>query len=335
MADLPATEQELLEAFEHYFNVFLQYRDAEASAALASDSITGFGTGAEERCYDTESALYLYQREVEAMPDPIGFTLHSSQATAFSDTLGLVMGEMDWHLVIRERKVTLSGVRTTLVLEKLADGWKVVHKHLSQPTVAHGPDEPYPFREIEAESMVLERLVVQRTQDLEAAHREMQRLAITDPLTGLFNRIKTNEMLDTEIQRQSRSTRPLAAILIDIDNFKPVNDRYGHGKGDQVLVKFADILADRCRRTDCLGRWGGEEFLVVCPDTALSCAEQLAESLRSTIDAYNFELDTPLTASFGIACYQPGDNRESLIERADTALYAAKKAGRNRVKNDV
>lgn len=335
MADLSATERELLKAFEHYFDVFLRHRDAEASAALASDAITGFGTGADERCYDIEYALYLYQREVEAMPDPVDFTLHASQATAFSETHGLVMGEMDWHLTIRGRKVTLSNVRVTLVLERDPDGWKVIHKHMSQPTAAHGPDEPYPFREIEADSMVLERLVVQRTQDLEAAHREMQRLAITDPLTGLFNRIKTNEVLDTEIRRQARSASPLAVILIDIDDFKPVNDQYGHNKGDQVLVKFAEVLGGRCRKTDCLGRWGGEEFLVVCPDTGLDSAQQLAESLRLTIDEYDFELDTPLTASFGIACYQAGDYRESLIERADTALYAAKEAGRNRVKHDI
>jgi len=335
MADMSATEQELLDAFEHYFTVFLRHRDAEASAALATDAITGFGTGADESCYDIEFALYLYQREVESMPDPVDFTLHASQATAFSDTLGLVMGEMDWHLMIKGRKVTLSNVRVSLVLEKRADGWKVVHKHMSQPTVAHGADEPYPFREIEAESMVLERLVVQRTQDLEAAHREMQRLAITDPLTGLFNRIKTNEVLDTEIQRQGRNTSPLAVIIIDIDDFKPVNDQYGHNKGDQVLVKFAEVLEGRCRKTDCLGRWGGEEFLVVCPDTELACAQQLAESLRLTIDEHDFELDAPLTASFGIACYQPDDSREALIERADNALYAAKEAGRNRVKYDT
>lgn len=333
MAELSATESELLKAFEHYFNVFLRERDPLAAAALASDAITGFGTGAEESCYSIDKALHLYQRDVAQVPTPIEYTLHKSQASAINATTGVVMGQMDWHLVIRQRKVTLYGVRATLVMERQIDGWKVVHKHLSQPTSAHGPDEAYPLREIEAESMVLERLVVQRTQDLEAAHREMQRLAATDPLTGLYNRMKTDDVLDIELERQNRSDSPLTVILMDIDDFKPVNDQHGHRKGDEILVRFAELLKGRCRKTDCVGRWGGEEFLIVCPDTSLGSAQQLAENLRHTVAEYDFNLQQPLTVSLGVASYQRGDTREALIERADMALYTAKDAGRNRVQS--
>ena len=331
MGHITSSEASLIEAFDHYFQVFLTGRNPEASAALATDGITGFGTGRDERVYGLDSALHLYQREVESVPDPIHFTVHRRKATLLDDQYGLVMGEMDWHTQIRQRKVTFFGVRVSLIMTRDGGHWKVVHKHLSQPSTAHGPDEGYPLREIEAESIVLERMVEQRTLELEQAHREMQRLAVTDPLTGLFNRVKIDDVLNLELSRQTRQPDPLSVIMLDIDDFKPINDRYGHRKGDEVLAQFATILTSRSRKTDCLGRWGGEEFLIVCPNTELAAAERLAEDLRRAIASHPFDLDQPLTASLGVAESCFGDTPETLVERADVALYSAKHQGRNRV----
>ncbi|MBD3894509.1 diguanylate cyclase [Halomonas sp. ML-15] len=324
-------EQALLDASEHYFEVFFVQRDATGAAALATDAITGFGTGVDESVYDIDYALYLYQRDIEAMPSPVHYTLKQRKAIPLSDSLGLVMGECDWHLTIHQQSVTMRQVRFTLLMRWLDGGWKVEHKHLSQPSPAHGDDEPYPLKQLEERAVVLERLVKQRTQELESAHRQLHQMAITDPLTGLFNRIKTDEVLEEELVRQTRTPLPLSLILIDIDHFKPINDDYGHHKGDEVLIDVAQLLQQRKRITDCLSRWGGEEFLFICPNTTHQDAYVLADSVREAIAAHTFSIERRVTFSAGVASYRPGDDRNALMERADRAMYAAKQAGRNRV----
>lgn len=324
-------ESELLDAFEHYFDVFLTERDAHSAAELVVSWVTGFGTGRHEKVYELHHALHLFERDVDQVPDPIEYTLHRRKAVALGENIGVVFGEMDWHMNLHGWQVSLYDVRVSVVMKRHPEGWRVVHKHMSQPTAAHGDDEPYPLKEMEAESRVLERRVQNRTRELELAHQEMRRLAVTDTLTGLYNRVRTDEVVDAEIRRQNRQVSPLAVILLDIDHFKPINDQHGHRVGDQALVRFARLLNGRCRETDCVGRWGGEEFLVVCPDTQPDDAQQLAESLRQSIAKHDFQLEAPITASIGVASYRPGDSRESLIERADQALYEAKKTGRNRI----
>lgn len=324
-------ESELLAAFEHYFTVFLTERDVHASGELVVPWVTGFGTGRHEKVYEMHHALHLFERDVDQVPDPIEYTLHHSKAIPLDENTGLVFGEMDWHMSLHGWQVSLYEVRVSVVMKRYSEGWRVVHKHMSQPTAAHGDEEPYPLKEMEAHSKVLERRVQSRTQKLEQAHREMRRLAVTDALTGLYNRVQTDEVLDAEIRRQNRQAMPLAVILLDIDYFKPINDRYGHSKGDQTLIRFAQLLSERCRETDCLGRWGGEEFLLVCPDTTPEDARMLADQLLQSISECDFALEEPLTASIGVTSYRPGDTREMLIERADRALYEAKKAGRNQV----
>ncbi len=120
-------------------------------------------------------------------------------------------------------------------------------------------------------------------------------------------------------------------ILIDIDYFKGVNDRYGHQAGDSVLVEFANILTTNIRHVDTVGRWGGEEFLVICPETSKEGVYNLAENLRKNISVYNFSDVGCLTASFGVSLYQEGDSAHSIIAKADVALYNSKESGRNRV----
>jgi diguanylate cyclase (GGDEF)-like protein len=119
--------------------------------------------------------------------------------------------------------------------------------------------------------------------------------------------------------------------MIDIDYFKHVNDEYGHLTGDQVLADFAKLISSRIRKTDFLGRWGGEEFLIICPETDMGSAIQMAETIRSMVQTHEFLPAGSLTASFGVSPCIPNDDRDALISRADTALYDAKRNGRNRV----
>lgn len=162
-------------------------------------------------------------------------------------------------------------------------------------------------------------------------NRELQVLSTTDQLTGLDNRMKLDEVLMTEVTRAQRYQTVFSLILVDLDHFKQVNDTHGHQVGDQVLVRLAEILRASGRQSDVVGRWGGEEFLIVCPQTDLEGARTHAEHLCTTIAATYLPVVGHKTASFGVAAYRSGDDEETLLRRADDALYCAKESGRNRV----
>ncbi len=180
------------------------------------------------------------------------------------------------------------------------------------------------MRDLREMNATLQDRIAERTRDLEA-------LAHTDLLTGLFNRRKLDEALAEAAEQASSSGAPLSLILGDVDNFKSVNDRHGHKVGDQVLVAFAALLRDAVRPTDILGRWGGEEFMLLCPDADLAAASAIAERLRQRVEATALPEVGSRTCSFGVATLAPGESTDSLVARADAALYRCKRSGRNRV----
>ncbi|EGR0589853.1 diguanylate cyclase [Vibrio fluvialis] len=162
--------------------------------------------------------------------------------------------------------------------------------------------------------------------------KRAEELAITDQLTGLYNRLHIDRVAKIEIEREKRYGNDLSLLMMDLDHFKNVNDTYGHMAGDEVLIHLANILREHTRAADCVGRWGGEEFIIICPDTNLHSATVLAEKLRTTIEAHSFPAVGRLTSCFGVAQYQESDTgKEQMITRADEALYKAKEQGRNRV----
>ena len=166
---------------------------------------------------------------------------------------------------------------------------------------------------------------------LTSKNEELERLYVTDRLTGLYNRHKLDQVLEYEKNRDNRYKHNFGIILLDIDHFKNVNDKYGHQVGDIVLVEMAKILQKTIRKTDTLGRWGGEEFLIIVPETSLLELEYFAQKLRETIASYNFSTIGKLTSSFGISVFKENTNIKELISQADNALYKAKKEGRNKV----
>ena len=131
--------------------------------------------------------------------------------------------------------------------------------------------------------------------------------------------------------RSQRFGQPFSLILLDIDYFKSVNDTFGHQAGDQVLVAVSSILSKNTRKTDIVGRWGGEEFIVICPHTDEAGVFKLADNLRQKFEAHHFPVVEHKTASFGVTTYQQGDQPGEIVRRADEALYLAKNKGRNRV----
>ena len=161
---------------------------------------------------------------------------------------------------------------------------------------------------------------------------EIRTLSLTDQLTGVGNRRRLEQALVEEISRAERSGGKLSVLMVDLDYFKHVNDTYGHLTGDRVLKVFADILRANTRPTDVLGRYGGEEFVVVMPNTgqheAIASAERLRTTLASTLIT---PLAAPITMSVGVVEFRRGESGEDLLHRSDEALYAAKRDGRNQV----
>jgi len=173
--------------------------------------------------------------------------------------------------------------------------------------------------------------LAEKTEELAIKNEELHILSITDRLTGIFNRAKLDDQIKNEINRVQRFKTSFGVIILDIDHFKKVNDTYGHQVGDQVLVEFADILGSSVRDTDFVGRWGGEEFLLICPGTDQNGILKLAETLRVIIEKHEFPVVGSKTASFGVAVCRAEDTPKSIIARADKALYSAKESGRNQV----
>jgi len=161
--------------------------------------------------------------------------------------------------------------------------------------------------------------------------KAVEQLSITDQLTGLSNRRHLDNVLALEIKRHIRHAHSLSLMMIDVDHFKSVNDSFGHDVGDAVLVAFAELFTQGVRQSDTVGRWGGEEFLVVCPETDLEGVLTLAEHLRQRVCGFHFPEVGNLTSSFGVTCLRRGDTASELLRKADTALYQAKQGGRNRI----
>ena len=198
-----------------------------------------------------------------------------------------------------------------------------------------------PFDADELVARVKVQLKIKTLQDeLKRSNELLKQLSTIDPLTKLRNRRYLTEVLDREIQRAERNNECLSFVILDIDNFKKVNDSYGHQNGDIVLMAVAEITQSGLRRYDTAARYGGEEFVLVLPGTSLSGGVTVAERLREAVQAFSFAPplgNLAVTVSLGIATFPSAqvDSIDSLIQQADEALFRAKQNGRNRVETMV
>ena len=185
----------------------------------------------------------------------------------------------------------------------------------------------------------LEEKILQRTKELYEKNEELERLSITDKLTGLYNRAKLDSVLNTEFEKAIRYNDIFSVIIMDIDFFKSVNDNFGHQIGDDVLKESAKILSSCIRTSDTLGRWGGEEFLIICPNSKQEDAIKLANRINIAIKQHTFSTyPKKVTMSLGVASYcSIFKKAEDIVASADIALYKAKQTGRDRVvgENDI
>jgi diguanylate cyclase (GGDEF)-like protein/PAS domain S-box-containing protein len=161
--------------------------------------------------------------------------------------------------------------------------------------------------------------------------KRVDELSVTDRLTQLYNRLKLDDIFTKELASAGRYNTSFSIIMIDIDHFKSVNDTWGHQAGDDVLKEFALLIKKNARETDVVGRWGGEEFLILSPNTQLDGALALSEKLRALVSLFKFSFVGHKTGSFGVSTFHSGDDAKSMLKRADEALYRAKLSGRNSV----
>jgi len=168
-----------------------------------------------------------------------------------------------------------------------------------------------------------------------SAQRKLRAMATTDSLTGLFNRRHMTYLAEKELARFQRSGHPVAFLLLDVDHFKSINDGFGHETGDRVLSRVADVIREQLRAQDLVGRWGGEEFLAILPDTDSAKAQASAERVRNAFLATDWKAiiggETDVTVSIGVSELRTGEDLSNAVSRADAALYRGKTGGRNRV----
>ena len=219
-------------------------------------------------------------------------------------------------------------------IERIQDHWSSVQ-------IIHDVDHSLVWQ-ILAAVAVLSGLVVYRyrivsgyNRRLQEANRLLEVLSRHDQLTGVANRRAFDTAIAREMARAQRYGTHLSLVIVDIDHFKKVNDTYGHAEGDRVLVGFARLIEGSVRATDMVVRWGGEEFIVLCPETHRDQACHLAEQLRRRVAELDFGLCGKITISLGVATWRTGEDAGNLIKRVDEALYRAKDSGRNRVELEL
>ncbi|MFC3701399.1 diguanylate cyclase [Reinekea marina] len=177
----------------------------------------------------------------------------------------------------------------------------------------------------------INRLIFSYESEIKGYTEELEKLSTTDRLTNLHNRLFLDEAIEKELARFQRYGNLFSVVMTDIDHFKRVNDNFGHQQGDNVLQEFAQVLLNNTRESDVVGRWGGEEFIIICKECDINKALILANGIKEKVSGFKFTAVEQLEASFGVSSVREQDSLEQLIERADRALYKAKEEGRNKV----
>lgn len=204
-----------------------------------------------------EEIIKLFKRDFSDAPNPVNYEIKNFNIQTPMSNMAIITCEMNIDTIILNHSVRFNNLRFSSFCVKNDNKWLMEHFHISFPTNLHGKGEAYPFKEIEEQTFVLQKLLSEKTNELNLALEKMKRLAITDRLTQIYNRIKIEECLDNEINRAQLYNYIFSVVIIDIDYFKKVNDQYGHMTGDKVLVEFTDLISKRIRKTDVFGRWGG------------------------------------------------------------------------------
>lgn len=326
--------KQYMEAFHRFLDAWLTRRSIPDTLAWIGEDCTGFGTGADEVAVlfqgNREGGLSdreLYERDIREAPNPVSYVLRTLLSRPMGHGACVVMAVMDIQTSILEQEVAFHGLRMTFVFSEGPDGLKLRHDHVSFPTTLHRMGEAYPIKELEERMLVFERMLRERTKTLQEAYAELASIVNLDKLTGILSRHRLDEVLEAELQRLRRYGAAFSVLFFDIDRFKSFNDRHGHIKGDEVLRLVSAAAGECIRETDSLGRWGGDEFLILLPQTVGEAARKLADRILSSVRQIGSMEGNPITISLGMVTGQPDDTVDTLMSRVDAAMYRAKSLG--------
>ncbi|MEL7659977.1 diguanylate cyclase [Acetobacterium wieringae] len=317
--------------FDDFITAYLTERDLNKTASLFAESFFGFGTGLAERTYTKAEAMLLYQQDIESAPNPIAVTFHQKQFLLLDADNALVAAELDMKTVILEQWVKFNNLRLLLVMHHYQDTVAIVGMHLSFPTDVHGDDESFPLKELEERAHLLQEMVEKRTKSLKQAYDELSDLINRDRLTKVASRHYFEEALLNEQRRFKNFQRNYALILLDIDDFKQINDMNGHLIGDDILKTVAATISNIARKTDVVARWGGDEFVILLPETGVDTAYELAEAMRQAVENGDYPITLAITLSIGISGSRADDHARNVFKLVDDAMYRAKKTGKNQI----
>lgn len=317
--------------FDRYINAYLTERDLSKTTALFADSFSGFGTGLEERSCNKSEAILLFEKDIESAPNQINVHFHKKKFFLMDTNNALVTTELDMETVILDQKVKFNHLRMMMVMHQSEGKVEIVGMHLSFPTDVHDDDESFPLKELEDRTHLLRKMVDERTKSLKEAYQELTNLINRDHLTQLSSRHFFEEALINEENRREKFKRDYALILLDIDDFKNINDQYGHLTGDEVLKMVATTIRKMARKTDVVARWGGDEFVILLPETDLKTAVAIGETIRESVKNGAYKLESEITLSIGVSSTLTNRKNISLFKSADEAMYQAKKARKNEI----
>ena len=316
-----------------------QYLTAEQTGDLAtvdrmlSLDHAGFGTGEDEVALDRDTALAFVARQNDQSITVLQRHIDVQHVFEAGPDVIVIMASFVYEIALGTDTLSLL-LRGSYVMEHTSGTWRVAHQHISMPSSEQRLGEAYPMQRLIERTNVLEELVRERTKELQEAMSDLHVAATTDRLTGLPNRAHLEEHLTSEVQRMGNGGRPSLLGIIDVDNFKRVNDEFGHLVGDRVLREVAQVLRTTLRGHDLVGRWGGEEFLILLTDTDASATEPVLQRLRQGLAQRDFGIGRGVTVSGGVAWFREGESLDEWLTRADTLLYLAKHGGRDRILHD-
>ena len=323
------SQKEIRDAFHAYLHDYFTLRDFERTKKHFSTNITGFGSSKDEQTYTFEDFKRIFKRDIDEVPNPVNYDIKQLKITVPCEDVGLVTCEMDIDTTIDNQKLKLYGTRYTLAFIKKNGTWIIEHKHLSLPSQINDHDEPYPIKELEARTEVLQRMVEEKTTELNRTLKEVSFYASHDYMTSIPNRLKIDETLNRAIESVYEPFETFAIILMDIDNFKTINDTHGHLVGDNVLKIAANVLKTHVHSPNMVGRWGGDEFIVIMHNTQQSQAKKSAETIRKAFKKKVKDYSVDVTISLGGTLATENDTIDTLLTRCDDALYHAKALGKN------
>ncbi|MGC9797379.1 diguanylate cyclase [Fervidobacterium riparium] len=324
-------EEEIRFVLESYLKAYLIDRDLQKVLKCFHPDLSAIGTGEDEIGLTYEQSVYLYQREMSQYPETIPYKITFFKASEVTPTVALALCGLEFNLRIEETDYKIERLRMSMLFVKEGESWLIYHLHISQSELDLSKDESVPLKQMEEKNRWLQEKLDERTRDLQNALEDAKNMSVTDELTKINNRREFGRLIKEELEHARMDGSTFSIILGDLDHFKKINDIYGHLMGDKVLKEVSFILSSHLRSSDSLARWGGEEFVILLPNTYLKEAITIAERLRKAINITIDPIIKPISISFGVTQYVDGDTTDSVLSRVDKALYKAKTRGRNRV----